>query len=134
VRIRDDHDVAGRIGERVETDKAVLAAKHDVGGPVCVDGRHPMFDCVPGGSNQVTKDAVTVARPGIQRGRHAFASTFAALVSVDQVSVAPGRPEIVHAPQVYGGAAGQNSRSTIGVSLSSPVDDNAIKIGVSPHF
>ena len=100
VGIRHDHDVAGRVGESIQADKAMLRPQHDIGCTVRLHRGAPLLDREPGGGNQVTKDAVTVTGPGSQRLGHAFAP--ACRIGIDQVSVTPGRPQVVHAVQVYG--------------------------------
>ena len=103
VGIRHDHDVTGSVREGIQANKAMLCPKHNMGRPLRILRGHAVFDREPGGGDQVTKDAVTVTGPRSQRLGHAFAPTFrGARVGIDQVSVAPGRPQIVHAVQVYG--------------------------------
>ena len=102
VGIGHDHDVTGRVRKGIQADEAMLRPQHNIGRPIRVDCGHAVFDREPGGRDQVTKDAVTVTGPGSQRLGHAFAPTFGERIGIDQVSVAPGRPQVVHAVQVYG--------------------------------
>ncbi len=124
-----NHDVPGRVRKSVENDEAMLRPQHNIGRAIGVYSRASLFDREPGGRDQVTKDAVTVTGPGSQRLGYALAR---ASIGIDQVGVAPRRPQIVHAVQVYGAyAAAHRGPLHTRSSVSSPA---ALQINKNRHF
>ena len=74
VAARDDHDVAGVVGEGVEADIGVRRAENYASGTVGFVGGHAVGDGIVGGGEEVAEDAVFVAGPGFESRWDAGAS------------------------------------------------------------
>ena len=93
VGVGHDHDVAGGIGECIETDEAVLAAQDEAAGGLGLVWIHAVGDGEVDGGDQVAEDAAMVAGPGGKARRNAGAC---GILRRGDVGKTPGGPEIVH--------------------------------------
>ena len=107
VRVGDDHDVTGGVGEGVEADEAVDSAVNDAGGGFGDRGWGAAGDGVVDGGEQVAEDAAGVAGPGGEAGWDATAHAF---IGGGDVTVAPWGPEQIHDPE-YRGSKGNLLRA-----------------------
>jgi len=109
VTVGNDEDVAGGVGEGVETEEAGGLACQDVGGLLGLLGGHAVGDRVVDRCDQVTEDAVAMmvagfvgreARPGVEGCRNAGAG---GVFGAADVVVAPRGPETIHRRSIQGG-------------------------------